>query len=107
MIRTKYSVFDYLTVTDFDKLWGLYVTGSGSADIPPHTHYPPIEHPDGYMFDWHHGRTLQEHQIHCITHGKVIFETKINGKKKIGEGTIFFLLPGVWHRYMPNKKNRL
>jgi AraC-like DNA-binding protein len=104
MIRTKYSVFDYLPVTDIDQIWGLYVTGSGYADIPPNTTYPPSEHPDGYMFDWQHGRTLQEYQILYITEGSGILETEISGKKKIGEGTIFFLLPGIWHRYMPSKK---
>ena len=104
MIRSKYSVFDYLTVTDVDKIWGLYVTGSGCANIPPNTTYPPIEHPDGFMFDWHRGRILQEYQILYITHGSGILETEITGKKKIGEGTFFFLLPGVWHRYMPIKE---
>ena len=103
MIRTKYSIFNYLTVTEKDKDWGLYLTGSGSADIPPHTNYPPTKHPDGYMFDWSHGRTLHEFQILYITHGKGIFETKSSGKRKIGEGTAFLLLPGIWHRYMPDK----
>ena len=103
LIRTKYSVFNYLTVTEKDKDWGLYLTGSGGADIPPHTSYPPTKHPDGYMFDWSHGRTLQEFQILYITQGKGIFETKLSGKRKIDEGTVFLLLPGIWHRYRPDK----
>jgi len=101
MIRTKYSLFNYLTVSDKDKLWGLYVTGSGYADLPPHTAYPPTQHPNGYMFDWKQGRTLSEFQLVYITRGQGTFESAATGKKKISEGAVFFLFPGVWHRYKP------
>lgn len=104
MIRTSNSVFDYLVVSDIDKDWGLYVTGSGSADIPPHTPYPPTRHPERYMFDWHKGRILSEFQILYITRGRGIFESKASGKKKIEEGNIILLFPGIWHRYMPDKR---
>jgi AraC-like DNA-binding protein len=104
MIRDKHSVFHYLTIAESDKLWGLHVTGSGSADIPPRTPYPPIKHPDAYMFDWQHGRILQEYQILYITRGRGIFESKALGRKKLEEGNIFFLFPGTWHRYKPNQK---
>jgi len=103
MIRTNFSVFDYLIVSDIDKLWGLYVTGSGSADLPPHTPYPPTKHPDGYMFHWQKGRILTEFQILYITRGKGIFESKETGRKKVAEGSVIFLFPGVWHRYMPEQ----
>ena len=104
MIRTKYSVFKYLTIADSDKLWGLYVTGSGSADLPPHVSYPPTKHPDAYMFDWRHGRILHEFQIIYITRGHGYFQSKQTGKKSIQEGTLMILFPGVWHRYMPDSK---
>lgn len=82
MIRTKYSSFNYLTSTEADRFWGLYVTGSGSADIPPNTKYPPTRHPDTYMFDWSHGRVLPEFQTLYITQGEGIFETKKNRQEK-------------------------
>ncbi|MBN1780543.1 AraC family transcriptional regulator [bacterium] len=104
MFRTKHSVFNYLTIAEVDKLWGLYITGSGSADLPPRTSYPPTKHPDAYMFDWQHGRILQEFQILYITRGKGYFQSKELGKKLIEEGTIIILFPGVWHRYMPDQK---
>ena len=104
MIRTKHSVFKYLTIADADKLWGLYVTGSGGADLPPHTSYPPTKHPDAYMFDWQHGRILQEFQIIYITRGKGIFESKSVGRKRVEEGTILILFPGLWHRYAPDQR---
>lgn len=102
MIRTDFSVFKYLTVADVHKLWGLYVTGSGTADLPPYTKYPPTKHPDTYMFDWQHGRILPEFQILYITRGRGVFESKALGKKKIEEGNIILLFPGIWHRYMPD-----
>jgi AraC-like DNA-binding protein len=101
MIRTKYSLFNYLTVSQKDKLWGLYVTGSGYADLPPHTVYPPTQHPSGYMFDWKQGRTLSEFQLVYVTRGEGTFESIETGKKKVSEGTILALFPGVWHRYKP------
>ena len=104
MIHAKYSVFSYLTISEVDKLWGLYVTGSGNADIPPNTPYPPAKHPDTYMFDWGHGRILPEFQILYITRGRGVFESKISGKKKIEAGNVIFLFPGIWHRYMPNQQ---
>ena len=103
MIRTNYSVFDYLAVGEVDKLWGLYVTGSGSADIPPGTSYPPEVHPKSYMFDFQHGRVLSEYQIVFISGGKGTFESKETGTLEVEEGTVLLLFPGVWHRYTPSK----
>jgi AraC-like DNA-binding protein len=102
MIRTDFSNFKYLTVADVDKLWGLFVTGSGTADLPPHVHYPPTKHPDRYMFSWQNGRILPEFQIVYITRGTGVFESEACGRRRIEEGTVLFLLPGVWHRYMPD-----
>lgn len=104
MIRAEFSIFDYLVVSEIDKKWGIYVTGSGSADIPPYTQYPPTQHPKDYMFDWREGRILTEFQILYITRGKGIFETKTIGKKKVSEGCAIFLFPGVWHSYRPNQE---
>jgi len=103
MIETKYSRYDYLNITDADDNWGLYVLGSGLADVPPHTKYPPTKHPVNYMFDWKHGRTLPSFQILYITKGEGVFETKTIREKIIKEGTIVFLFPNIWHRYCPNK----
>ena len=104
MIRTKFSTFDYLTNAESDKLWGLYVTSSGMADVPAHIPYPPAKHPNTYMFDWKNGRVLPEFAIVYITRGEGIFESKATGKKQIKEGTIFLLFPGVWHTYLPNPR---
>jgi AraC-like DNA-binding protein len=104
MIRTKNSVFEYLVVSELDKIWGLFVTGSGSADIASESPYPPTKHPDAYMFNWENGRILTEFQILYITRGTGIFESRAVGRKKITEGSILLLFPETWHRYMPEKK---
>ncbi len=103
MIRTEHSVFDYLATGENEKIWGLFVTGSGSADIPPWTPYPPQIHPKEYMFDLLHGRILSEYQIVFISGGKGTFESKETGIVEVDEGTVFLLFPGVWHRYAPSE----
>lgn len=102
MIRTNNSIFNYLSVSEKDKDWGLYLTGGGTADVPPHTPYPPTKHPDAYMFHWKSGRILHEYQIIYITRGAGTFESESVGQKQISEGTVFILLPEMWHRYTPN-----
>lgn len=103
MIRTKYSKYDYLNISDSEDYWGLYVVGAGLADIPPYTQYPPTKHPSNYMFNWENGRTLPNFCILYITKGEGIFETKEIKKKIVKEGSIILLYPNVWHRYRPKK----
>ena len=98
------SKFKYLPVSQIDIDWGIYVTGSGYACVPPLTSYPNDKHPTGYQFDWSHGRILHEYQLVYITHGSGEFESKATGKIEIKTGDVIMLFPGVWHRYKPNKK---
>jgi len=98
------SKLKYLPVSQIDIDWGLYVTGSGYACVPPDTPYPNDNHPTGYHFDWDHGRVLHEYQLVYITRGGGEFESKSSGKKKVKAGDIIMLFPGVWHRYKPDKK---
>ncbi len=98
------SEFKYLPVSQIDLDWGLYVTGSGYACVPPKTPYPNDKHPTGYHFDLERGRVLHEYQVVYITRGSGEFESKATGKKKIKAGDVIMLFPGVWHRYNPDKK---
>ena len=82
--------------------WGLHVIDAGFTDIPPHTRYPPGEHPDGYMFTWQRGRVLSEYQLVYITQGGGIFESRQAGQQEIRAGDVFLLFPGRWHRYRPD-----
>ena len=102
MVRTRHSTFKYLTVAAADHYWGLHVTGSGRADIPPEAPYPPPVHPEGYSFDWPHGRVLAGFQVLYITRGSGFFESKATGRLRVEEGSVILLFPDVWHRYMPD-----
>lgn len=99
---TEHTAFKYLTVAEKDRAWGLYVTGSGRADIPPHTPYPPRIHPEGYMFGWAQGRVLPEFQALYITRGSGTFESRATGPTDVQAGTVLLLFPGEWHRYAPD-----
>jgi AraC-like DNA-binding protein len=95
--------FKYLTTSDEDINWGLYLNVAGYAEVLSDTEYPSLSHPSGYYFNWNQGRILNEFQVNYITHGGGILETK-NGKFTLQKGTIFFTLPGEWHRYKPFEK---
>ncbi len=96
--------FRYLPVGPGDRAWGLWVTAGGFTLIPPRTPYPPARHPEGYQFDWKHGRVLGEFQFIYITRGRGTFESKPTGRRTVEGGTLFVLFPGVWHRYAPDQE---
>lgn len=45
MSNTAKEYFRYLHVSPTDKLWGLHVTGLGSAAVGAGESYPPTVHP--------------------------------------------------------------
>jgi len=98
----KGDKFKYVTASEEDKEWGLYLTVAGSATIEKSTVYPPAGHPSGYEFNFQKGRIIQEYQINYITEGYGLFENKY-GSFRITPGTIIVLFPGEWHRYRPLK----
>lgn len=92
--------FKYLTVSEEDTNWGLFLNAVGTSRIKKGSFYPSKEHPSGYYFNWDDGRILHEFQINYITEGAGIFENKF-GKFMIKPGSFIFTFPGVWHRYKP------
>jgi AraC-like DNA-binding protein len=99
----KHSEFKYLTVSDEDLQWGLYLKVAGSANIPANHNYPSHDHPSEYFFNWDEGRILNEFQINFISEGSGTLENSF-GSFPLKQGSIFFTFPGVWHRYKPNQK---
>jgi AraC-like DNA-binding protein len=95
--------FKYLTPSDQDTNWGLFLNVAGKATIKPGIPYPPPDHPTGYNFTWEKGRILNEYQINYVTNGAGIYENK-TGKYHIKPGTLLITRPGVWHRYKPQIK---
>ncbi|MDF1573387.1 MAG: AraC family transcriptional regulator [Bacteroidales bacterium] len=96
--------FKYLTASESDAEWGMFLTVAGKAEIPKHREYPLREHghPKGYNFQWEKGRELQEYQVHYFTEGEGILENEF-GNFKIVPGSIMVTYPGVWHRFRPLK----
>lgn len=94
--------FRYLPVAKADRAWGLWVTAGGYTRIPPGVPYPPLLHPEGYQFEWRHGRVLNEFQFIYITRGRGAFESRPTGRRTVEAGHLFILFPGVWHRYSPD-----
>lgn len=93
----------YLTTSEEDKNWGLYVNVSGTMQIAPNENYPSQNHPSEYFFDWKEGRILKEFQINYITEGEGTLEN-IHGKFKLQKGSVFITFPGEWHSYKPLRK---
>lgn len=96
--------FKYLTTSEEDIRWGIYLRVAGSARIEPGTPYPPGKHPSEYTFSWKNGRILQEYQLNYISEGAGVFENK-HGRFQVKEGSLMVILPGEWHRYRPLKKS--
>ncbi|QEC51355.1 AraC-like DNA-binding protein [Anseongella ginsenosidimutans] len=92
----------YLSISEADKKWGLYLVTAGQGTIEKGTSYPVGNHPREYLFNWNRGRILNGLYIVYIARGKGIFESENMPATAIGEGTCFMLLPKVWHRYQPD-----
>ena len=95
--------FKYLTTSDFDETWGLYLNVAGSKNVLPKMPYPNPAHPNGYFFSWVRGRVLTEYQINYITKGSGILETR-EGVFPVRKGSLIIIKPGVWHRYKPKEE---
>lgn len=101
MSNSAHEFYQYVTVAERDMLWGLYVTGAGSMQIPPGGSYPLRTHPKSYHVNWPNRRVLPEYQVLYITRGQGEFESKGGGRHKITAGSVFVTFPGDRHRYRP------
>jgi AraC-like DNA-binding protein len=95
--------FKYLTISEEDYQWGLFLNVAGSAKVQSNVKYPSTKHPSEYFFTWDTGRVLNEFQINFITEGAGILENR-HGTFVLKQGSIFITFPGEWHRYQPNSK---
>ncbi|MFS8617506.1 MAG: AraC family transcriptional regulator [Solitalea sp.] len=92
----------YVSVSEEDEDWGLYLVTAGQARTDKGSRYPGGDHPREYLFNWNRGRILNGLYIVYVASGKGIFESANTPATTIGEGTCFLLLPNVWHRYRPD-----
>ena len=95
------TFYRYFPVSQRDEKWGLYVTTAGESRVAPDSPYPLVGHPDGYAFDWRHGRVLDNFALLYISSGRGKFESRPGISTVIEPGYAFLLFPGVWHRYAP------
>ncbi len=93
----------YLPVHEQDENWSLTVRTAGFQSILPNSSYPTDGHPLDYSFNYQIGRVLDEFQMIYITKGSGTFESTGHKNITIGEGTVFFLFPGEWHRFRPQQ----
>jgi AraC-like DNA-binding protein len=96
------SFYRYFPASVRDRKWGWYVTSAGEMQIMPGQPYPPPGHPKGYNFDWTKGRVLDAYALVYISRGRGTFESRQIPSQPIVAGQVFFLFPGVWHRYRPD-----
>lgn len=100
------NYFKYLNITPLEEKWGLYVTTVGYSKIKPNQTYPNNDqHPQNHSFNWNNGRILNGFYIIFISRGKGTFESAKTNPMAINAGTCFFLYPGIWHRYKPDKNS--
>ncbi len=93
----------YLPVHEQDENWSLMVRTAGFQSIMPNSIYPTEGHSLDYSFNYQNGRILDEFQMIYITKGSGTFESSGYKSVSIGEGTVFFLFPGEWHRFRPEQ----
>ena len=93
----------YLPVHENDEKWSLMVKTAGFQSIAPNSIYPTQGHSQDYIFNYQIGRVLDEFQMIYITKGSGTFESASCKNVAIGEGTVFFLFPGEWHRFKPEQ----
>ncbi len=93
----------YLPVQEQDENWSLMVKTAGFQSISAHSIYPTHDNSTDYSFNFQSGRVLDEFQMIYITKGSGTFESSCTKNIAIGEGTIFFLFPGEWHRFRPEQ----
>lgn len=100
--KQKKEYFEYLTIDDQIKNWGLYAISSGNQLIRPGSDYPKIQLKKT-PWQWESGRVLNDFALVYVKNGTGVFESHEVGKKSINGATIILLLPGMWHRYKPEK----
>jgi len=99
----KKHFYKYITVSELDRKWGVYLGGVGCTDVSQQIEYPLTNHPVHHYFHWDTGRRLSDYQILYITKGEGIFESEASGSRSVKAGDIFVLFPDIWHRFCPDR----
>jgi AraC-like DNA-binding protein len=98
-----HDYFIQFPISEADRKWGLYVSGSGRGRVQPGDPYPQVQL-KGYPWQWKSGRVLKEFALVHVPEGRGMFESKPSGKERIAPGQLLLLFPDVWHRYHPDRR---
>lgn len=94
--------YRYLSATEADRRFGLWINTVGCQVIPPGTDYPLEGHPAGYFFNAATGRVLHEYQLVYITEGTGTFCSSADTpEQEVQRGRVMMIFPGQWHSYQP------
>jgi AraC-like DNA-binding protein len=96
----KEEYFRYFPISDRQREWDLYVAGVGRI-VRAYRGTPDHGHPSPYYYVWETGRVLDQYGVIYVTQGQGEFESAATRRTIVDAGTVFLLLPGVWHRYRP------
>ncbi len=95
--------YKYISVKDFNNPFPITILNGGFKNHLPYIPYPDRTSPSHHYFRYRVGRVLNEYQIIYLAKGGGEFESQSAGKLELKEGDVFFLFPGEWHRYKPDK----
>jgi AraC-like DNA-binding protein len=95
--------YKYVSIKDFNNPFPITILSGGFKNHLPYIPYPDRTQPSHHYFRYRIGRVLNEYQIVYLVRGGGEFESTSAGKKTLKEGDVFFLFPGEWHRYKPDK----
>ncbi|MEX1119034.1 MAG: AraC family transcriptional regulator [Terrimicrobiaceae bacterium] len=93
--------FEYFPSGAQEAAWTFHVAAAGRSRIITAQRYPSTKHPGDRVFTWQRGRVISAFQLVAISAGAGCFETR-EGIYRLRAGSVFFIPPGVWHRYRPD-----
>ncbi len=96
----KEEFYRYFPLSDRQRLWDFHVTGVGRI-VRAYRGTPDPGHPSPYYYVWETGRVLDQFGLIYITEGQGEFQSAVTRRTVVDAGTVFLLVPGVWHRYRP------
>ena len=97
------SYSKYFPISEYDKLWGLYILNCGTLKLAD-KNMPDIKlHPQNYILNWENGRVLYEYQMIYLIEGEGVFENEFIPLRPVKTGSVILISPKTWHRYKPKE----
>ena len=103
MQKSIKNYFRYFAPGEQESAWGFHVSAVGHWKVATGSKYPLSNHPGDYQFSWQRGRTLPALQLVAVRAGGGVIEWR-DRKEVLRAGSVFLILPGVWHRYRPEER---